>query len=90
MTAEDFIGDKEAAAIFGMAVDTLKHHCMKSHVCRAGSVDVRLACPVVVGRKRRWNRNNIFNLLNGAGLCNGSTRAFDARRVGSIPAPAIK
>ena len=90
MTAEDFIGDKEAAAIFGMAVDTLKHHCMKSHVCRAGSVDVRLACPVVVGRKRRWNRNNIFNLLNGAGLCNGSTARFERVCVGSIPAPATK
>lgn len=64
MTAEDFIGDKEAAKIFGMAVDTLKHHCMKSYVCPSGRIDVRKACPVIVGRKRRWNRNNIFSLLN--------------------------
>ena len=90
MTAEDFIGDKEAAAIFGMAVSTLRIHCMKSHVCRKGTVDVRLACPVVVGKKRRWNRNNIFDLLNGAGLCNGSTARFERVRVGSNPAPATK
>lgn len=90
MTADDFIGDAEAAKIFGIAKDTLKHHCMKSHVCRAGSVDIRLARPVIVGRKRLWNRNAIFNLLTNAGLCNGSTRAFDARRMGSSPVPATK
>lgn len=66
MTAEDFIGDKEAAAIFGMAVDTLKHHCMESFVCRPGTIDVRLACPVVVGRKRRWFKPHIFALMEGA------------------------
>lgn len=69
MTAEDFIGDKEAAAIFGIAVATLKKHCMKSHVCRAGSVDVRKACPVVVGRKRRWFKPHIFALMEGAMKC---------------------
>lgn len=64
MTAADFIGDAEAAKIFGMAVSTLRIHCMKSHVCRKGTIDVRHACPVVVGNKRRWNKNNIFALLN--------------------------
>ena len=90
MTADDFIGDAEAARLFGISRNTLKHHCMKAYVCPSGRVDVRKACPVIVGRARRWNRNNIFDLLNGAGLCNGSTRAFDVRRVGSIPAPATK
>lgn len=64
MSAADIIGDKEAAELFGMAVDTLKHHCMKAYKCPSGRVDVRLACPVVVGRKRRWCRANILQLLN--------------------------
>ena len=68
MTADDFIGDAEAAALFGISRNTLRHHCMRSFVCRPGTVDVRLACPVVVGRKRRWNRNYIIDLLNGAGV----------------------
>lgn len=64
MTAADFIGDAEAAKLFGISKETLKHHCMKSYVCPKGKIDVRLACPVIVGKKRRWNRQNIFQLLN--------------------------
>ena len=63
MSADDIIDDKEAAKLFGISVDTLKHHCMKSYVCPTGKVDVRSAGPVVVGRKRRWLRTNILNLL---------------------------
>jgi len=66
MKPSDVIGDDEAAVLFGISVETLKHHCMASHVCRAGTVDVRNAFPVIVGRKRRWIRENILNLLNPA------------------------
>lgn len=64
MTASDIIGDKEAARLFGIKLITLRQHCMKSYVCPKGKIDVRLACPVIVGKKRRWNRQNIFQLLN--------------------------
>lgn len=64
MTADEIIGDAEAAKLFGMAVDTLRHHCMKTFVCKRGTVDVRNACPVIVGRKRRWIRANVLALLN--------------------------
>lgn len=60
----EVIGDREAAKLFGISVDTLKHHCMAAHVCRKGTIDVRLASPVIVGRKRRWIRANIIQLLN--------------------------
>ena len=66
MTADDFIGDEEAAALFGISRNTLRHHCMRSFVCRPGTIDVRLACPVVVGRKRRWFKPHIFALMEGA------------------------
>ena len=64
MQACDFIGDEEAAKLFGLSQNTLRHHCMKSYVCPKGKVDVRNALPVVVGRSRRWNRNRILELLN--------------------------
>ena len=64
MQASDFIDDKEASALFGISVTTLRHHCMKSYTCPKGKVDVRNALPVVVGRKRHWNRNRILELLN--------------------------
>ena len=60
----DIIGDAEAAKLFGLAVVTLKHHCMAKYVCPPGKVDVRHAYPVIVGRKRRWNRQRILELLN--------------------------
>ena len=64
MKASDFITDKEAAELFGPAIQTLRHHCMKSFVCPKGKVDVRNALPVVVGRRRLWNRQRIIDLLN--------------------------
>jgi len=73
MQASDFIGDKEAAKLFGLSQNTLRHHCMKSFKCPAGKVDVRNALPVVVGRKRRWNRNRIFELLNTPTCLKGAT-----------------
>lgn len=64
MKASDFLTDKEAAALFGISVTTLRHHCMKSFVCPKGKVDVRNAMPVVCGRRRVWNRQRIVDLLN--------------------------
>lgn len=64
MKASDFITDKEAAVLFGISVQTLRHHCMKSFACPKGKVDVRNAMPVVVGRFRRWNKQRIIDLLN--------------------------
>lgn len=64
MKASDFITDKEAAELFGLGIQTLRHHCMKSFVCPKGKVDVRNALPVVVGRRRLWNRQRIIDLLN--------------------------
>lgn len=64
MNAETIIGDKEAARLFGISVVTLRHHVMKSYVCPSGKIDVRKAGPVIVGRVRRWNRDNIIALLN--------------------------
>lgn len=64
MKASDFITDREAADLFGISVQTLRHHCMRSFVCPNGKVDVRHAMPVVVGRFRRWNRQRIIDLLN--------------------------
>ena len=64
MKASDFITDREAADLFGISVQTLRHHCMRSFVCQKGKVDVRHAMPVVVGRFRRWNRQRIIDLLN--------------------------
>lgn len=64
VTASDIIGDKEAASLFGISLVTLRHHVMKKYVCPAGKIDVRKACPVIVGRVRRWNRKNIIALLN--------------------------
>lgn len=63
-TRDDIIGDKEAAELFGISVNTLRHHCMESHKVRKGRVDVRAACPVIVGRVRRWSKRNILQLLN--------------------------
>ncbi len=64
MKASDFITDKEAAELFGLSVQTLRHHCMASFVCPAGKVDVRHALPVVIGRSRRWNKHRIIDLIN--------------------------
>jgi len=64
MKASDFITDREAADLFGISVQTLRHHCMKSFACPKGKVDVRHAMPVVVGRFRRWNKQRIIDLLN--------------------------
>ena len=64
MTPADVIGDREAAELFGIAESTLKRHCMADFVCPSGKVDVRHAFPVIVGRKRRWNRQRILELLD--------------------------
>ena len=64
MKASDFITDKDAAELFGISVQTLRHHCMKSFDCPKGKVDVRHALPVIVGRRRVWNRQRIIELLN--------------------------
>ena len=73
MNASDFIGDKEAAELFGLSVSTLRHHCMEAFECPKGKVDVRHALPVVVGRKRHWNRNRILELLNTPTCLKGAT-----------------
>ena len=62
-TPDEIVGDDEAAKLFGLSRSALRQHCMKSHVCRPGTVDVRLALPVVVGRKRRWTVSRIVDLL---------------------------
>lgn len=64
MDAGDIIGDREAAQILGISEATLRRHCMKSFVCRPGTVDVRHAFPVVVGRKRRWLRSRVMDLIS--------------------------
>lgn len=64
MTADDFTDDVGAAEMFGISIVTLRHHMMESFVCPAHSVDIRKAFPVKIGRKRRWIRQNIVNLIN--------------------------
>jgi len=39
MNASDFIGDKEAAKLFGLSQNTLRHHCMKSFKCPAAPLE---------------------------------------------------
>ena len=62
--AEEVIGDGEAAKLFGISRVALRQHCMASYTCPRGKVDVRKACPVVVGRCRRWRRSAILELLS--------------------------
>ena len=60
----EIIGDKEAAELFGLSRVALRQHCMASYACPRGKVDVRKACPVVVGKCRRWRRSAILELLS--------------------------
>lgn len=64
MDAGDIIGDREAAQILGISEATLKRHCMATFVCPKGKVDVRKAFPAVVGRKRRWLRSRVMDLIS--------------------------
>lgn len=60
----EIMGDKEAAALFGLSQVSLRQHCMTAYVCPKGKVDVRKANPVIVGRCRRWRRSAIMELLS--------------------------
>lgn len=59
----EIMDDHEAAKLFGIALSTLRQHCMADFTCPSGKVDVRKAKPVIVGRSRRWRRSAIMEVL---------------------------
>jgi len=64
VTRDEIIGDREAAEMFGIGLSTLQHKVLPEYDCPKGKVDVRKANPVVVGRKRRWRKSAILEVLS--------------------------